>query len=101
METTIQKYANEIKKLCESHHVNTLYAFGSVLTNKFNSNSDIDLIVDFNPIDVLEYADNYFNFKFSLQEVFKRPIDLLEQSALKNPYFIHTINKQKQLVYGC
>jgi predicted nucleotidyltransferase len=70
------------------------------LTDKFDKESDIDLIVDFTDVAVEDYADNYFDFKFSLQDIFKRPIDLLEEKALKNPYFIQSLNRQKQLVYG-
>lgn len=96
----LKSYTSAIAKLCEVHQVKTLYAFGSVLTNKFTDRSDIDLIVDFKPLDVLDYADNYFNLKFSLQDILKRPIDLLEDKAIKNPYFRKAINQQKQLVYG-
>lgn len=98
--TPIENYTDVISKLCESHQVKSLYAFGSILTEKFNSESDIDLIVDFQPLDVLDYADNYFDLKFALQDVFKRSIDLLEEKAIKNPYFRDTINQQRQLIYG-
>jgi predicted nucleotidyltransferase len=97
---TIEKYTIAISKLCEVHKVKSLYAFGSVLTNHFTDESDIDLIVDFQALDVLDYADNYFDLKFALQDIFKRPVDLLEDKAIKNPYFRQTINQQKQLVYG-
>lgn len=93
-------YINDISKLCEAHHVKSLYAFGSVLTDQFNHDSDIDLIVDFADIKVEDYADNYFEFKFSLQEILKRPIDLLEKKALKNPYFNQAIDEQRQIVYA-
>lgn len=96
----IEKHTSIISKLCKSHKVRSLYAFGSVLTDKFNSESDIDLVVDFEPLDVLEYADNYFELKFALQDILKRPIDLLEDKAIKNPYFRDTINQQRQLIYG-
>ena len=76
-----------------------MYAFGSVLTPNFNTNSDIDLIVDFKEIDVKDYADNYFDFKFSLQDIFNRPVDLLEEQAVKNPYFKEDLNKKKVIVY--
>ena len=59
---------------------------GSVLTDKFNDKSDIDLLVDIDSNDPLDYADYYFNLKFALQELIKRPIDLLESKAMKNPY---------------
>lgn len=96
----LDKYNSDIKKLCELHKVKSLYAFGSILTDRFNSESDIDLIVDFSNIEVEDYADNYFDFKFSLQDILKRPIDLLEEKAIKNPYFKQTVNQQRQLIYG-
>ena len=96
---TLSAYKNEINALCANHKVKSLYAFGSVLTPNFNTNSDIDLIVDFKEIDVKDYADNYFDFKFSLQDIFNRPVDLLEEQAIKNPYFKEALNKKKVLVY--
>jgi hypothetical protein len=71
-----------------------------VLTPSFNPESDIDLIVDFKDIDLADYADNYFDLKFSLQEILKRPVDLLEEKAIKNPYFKQVLNESKELVYG-
>jgi len=98
--TILEQYNDAIQNLCITHKVKRLYAFGSVLTNNFNKKSDIDLIVDFEAIDVANYADNYFDFKFSLQDILKRPIDLLEETAIKNPYFRQAINQKRQLVYG-
>ncbi len=96
----LEKYTTDIIKLCKTHKVKSLYAFGSVLTENFNKESDIDLIVDFSNIEVEDYADNYFDFKFSLQDILKRPVDLLEEKAIKNPYFRQSVNLQRQLVYG-
>jgi predicted nucleotidyltransferase len=96
----LENYAPDIIKLCKAHKVKSLYAFGSVLTDKFNNESDIDLIVDFSNIELEDYADNYFDFKFSLQDILKRPVDLLEEKAIKNPYLKQSINQQRQLVYG-
>ncbi len=93
-------YNDEIFRLCKEHKVKTLYAFGSVLTEKFNNQSDIDFVVDFSNISVEDYADNYFDLKFSLQDTLKREIDLLEEKAIKNPYFREVVSQQKQLVYG-
>lgn len=93
-------YKKQINELCVNHKVKSLYAFGSILTDHFNNKSDIDLIVDFNEIDLLDYADNYFDLKFSLQEIFNRSVDLLEERAIKNPYFKQALNQKKELVYG-
>ncbi len=96
----LDKYKNDINQLCSNHKVSQLYAFGSVLTNNFTNESDIDLLVNFEPIDISQYADNYFDFKFSLQKILNRPIDLLEDKAIKNPYFRQSINEKRQLIYG-
>ena len=96
----IENYTEDITELCKTHKVKSLYAFGSVLTEKFNNESDIDLIVDFQQLDVLDYGDNYYDLKFSLESILKRNIDLLEQKAIKNPYFIKTIDQNKKLIYG-
>jgi len=98
--TLLDQYSESIRKLCDKHRVKRLYAFGSVLTKKFNDGSDIDLVVDFDTIDVASYADNYYDLKFSLQDILKRQVDLLEEQAIKNPYFKQAIHQNRKLVYG-
>ncbi len=97
--TALDEHIDDINRLCLTHNVKQLYAFGSVLTNKFNNDSDIDLIVDFEPIDVIQYADNYYDFKFSLEDILQKPVDLLEEKAIKNPYFREVINKQRPRIW--
>jgi predicted nucleotidyltransferase len=96
----LDNYYNNLTNLCKQYNVKTLYAFGSVLTDRFGAGSDVDLIVDFEDMPVENYADNYFDFKFSLEDMLHRPIDLLEEKAIHNPYFKRRINPQKQLIYG-
>lgn len=98
--TYIDTYSADIKRLCTLHNVKSLYAFGSVVSDQMTEKSDIDFLVDFNTADIKNYADNYFDFKFSLQEILKRPIDLIEEKAIKNPYFKQVVNSQRKLVYG-
>jgi uncharacterized protein len=93
-------YISEIRLLCQKNGVKSLYVFGSVLTDKFTNKSDIDLIVDIDSLDPLEYSDFYFNLKFALEELFNREIDLLESRAIKNPYLIDNINQSKTLLYA-
>ena len=97
---TLYPYSYSIKSLCEKHKVREIYDFGSVLGSDFNEASDIDLLVNFDSMDLKSYADNYFDFKFSLEELFKRSVDLVEESALTNPYFKSAISNSRQLVYG-
>ena len=95
----IEKHIDSIVNLCKSHKVKSLYVFGSVLTSRFNSDSDIDLIVDFENIALEDYADNYFDLKYSLQTLLQKPVDLLEEKAIKNPFFREKITQQKKIVY--
>jgi len=96
----IEKNIDIIRELCKKHKVANLFVFGSVLTDRFNEGSDIDFIVDFKDVDLYEYADNYFDFKFSLEDIFQREIDLLEDQAVRNPYLRKSIDSSKRLVYG-
>ena len=92
---------DKIQDLCRQHKVSRLFVFGSVLTSRFKKNSDIDLVVDFAEMDRYDYADNYFDLKESLEKLFKRNVDLLEEKAIKNPYLKQSIDSSKQLIYGC
>jgi uncharacterized protein len=89
-----------IRDLCSKHKVARLFVFGSVLSDRFKKNSDIDFIVDFRDFDVFDYADNYFDLKSSLEAILKRKIDLLEDKAINNPYLRQSIDSSKQLLYG-
>ena len=96
----IDNYKNALTQLCIKNRVKSLYAFGSVLTSSFDNDSDIDLIVDIDSENPLEYANCYFNLKFALQDILNRPIDLLENKAIRNQYLRQEIDNTKQLIYG-
>jgi len=96
----IEKNIEKINELCSKYNVSELYVFGSVLTERFNNESDIDLLVDFDDMDVFGYADNYFDFKFDLESILNRKVDLLEKKAIKNPFLKKSIDSSKKLVYG-
>ncbi len=96
----VDQNINTIRNLCLKHKVNKLYVFGSVLSGTFNQSSDIDLIVSFKEVILERYADNYFDFKFSLEDLFERNVDLIEDKAIKNPFLRKSIDSTKKLVYG-
>ena len=90
----------ELKKLCHFFQVKKLYAFGSVVSEKFTDDSDIDFLISFEDnISIEKYTENYFSFHYKLRELFNRKIDLLTEKSLKNPYLIESIEKSKQLIY--
>lgn len=100
MRAELSKHLSQITQLCIHNRVRTLFAFGSVVTNNFNPESDIDLIVDIDSNDPLEYSENYFNLKLQLEKLLNRHIDLLENKSIKNPYLRKEIDQTKILVYG-
>ena len=100
MQTLILDNLEKIKALCMAHNVKTLFAFGSVCTERFNENSDVDLLISFNAMDFGDYADTYFNLADKFEDLFHRPVDLVTEKSLSNPYLINSINNTKTLLYG-
>ncbi len=92
---------NKLRALCRLYKVKKLYAFGSILTSRFNEHSDVDILVDFNAeVNHNTYADNYFGLYYALKSLFGRDVDLVDESAVKNPYFKEELEETKQLIYG-
>lgn len=88
----IDRNISKILELCRRYKVKTLYVFGSILTSRFNRNSDVDLLVRFRKeeIPLLEYADNFFDFQTALESLFNRKVDLVCEDAIK----IHTSGRK-------
>jgi hypothetical protein len=82
------------------YKVRRLFVFGSILTDRFNDESDIDMIVDFKKDEVTDYFDNYFDFKYSLQDLLGREVELIEEQTIRNPYFRKNVDSTKRLIYG-
>ena len=95
----IEKNIDQIIKLCKHHKVRALYLFGSVLTDNFKDESDIDFLVEFSLVDIQEYFNNYMDFKEKLEALLNRPIDLVENQAVRNPIFRRVIDRDKKLIY--
>lgn len=90
---------DKIVALCEQHGVQSLYVFGSVLTPRFNPDSDIDFLVHFNTADIADYVTNYFSLKHSLESELGRSVDLVEDKSIRNPIFRHSVDKTKVALY--
>ncbi|MFA5814256.1 MAG: nucleotidyltransferase domain-containing protein [Bacteroidales bacterium] len=95
----IEHHSNQVFELCEQHKVRELYAFGSVLTDDFNESSDIDLLIQFAQVDLMEYFDNYMDLKEAFEKLFGRPVDLVENQAIRNPVFRRIVDRDKKLLY--
>lgn len=98
----IELNLQRIIDLCRKHKVKTLAVFGSILTDRFNDQSDVDLLVDFDTTDheKWDYVSNYFDFRDALERLFGRKVDLVVGKGLRNKYFIANVNRTKQMIYG-
>lgn len=98
----IELNLQRIIDLCQKHKVKTLAVFGSILTDRFNDQSDVDLLVNFDTTDheKWDYVSNYFDFQEELEKVLGRKVDLVVEKGLKNKYFIQNVNRTKHLIYG-
>jgi len=95
-----EKNIKLIKQLCKEYKVKHFSVFGSVLTDKFSSESDIDFVVDFDENDPIAYTDLYFQLKDKLEQILKRQIDLIEERGIKNSFFRKEIDESKVVLYG-
>ncbi|MCB9081713.1 MAG: nucleotidyltransferase domain-containing protein [Lewinellaceae bacterium] len=95
----IKTNRKKIEELCQANKVKELYIFGSMLTPEFDDESDVDMVVEFLPLDPLDYVDNYFDLKFGLEKALKRKVDLLEAQALRNPIFKKVVEETKKIIY--
>jgi len=98
---SIKPFLPEIIKLFKRHKIISAYVFGSVLTEKFNDQSDIDFLVNIQEdLDPVESGGHLWDLTYELEDLLKRPIDLLTERSLKNPYFIKQVNYTKFFIYG-
>ena len=101
MNQLIESNREELLSLCRRFHVKRLDLFGSAASDKFNpETSDLDFLVSLQEMDFGEYADAYFGLLEGLQELFHRHIDLVMESAIKNPYFRQEVEKTRMLLYA-
>lgn len=100
----IELHMDQIVALCKKYKVAKLWVFGSILTPRFNDDSDVDFSVDFDAETInregLDWADIFFDFMHELESLFGRRIDLVCDDAVKNQIFRKELDRTKQLIYG-
>lgn len=91
----------ELVDLCRHFKVDRLHLFGSGATSGFaEDRSDLDFLVRFaNRQPSGEYADRYLDFADELERLFQRPVDLVTEESIRNPYFQSEIDATRQLIY--
>ena len=89
-----------LRALCERCFVEHLDMFGSVTTAAFDpERSDVDVLVRFGPRPRGRYFDVYLQLRDGLEALFFRPVDLIEEGGMRNPYFIQSVQRSRQALY--
>ena len=98
----IQENTEQILKLCSKYNVRMLEIFGSAIDEaRFSeSQSVLDFLVEFLPLEPAAHAKSYFSLLSELQTLFSREIDLVESKAIKNPYLLEMIDKEREQIYA-
>ena len=93
--------SDELRRICRRFHVRSLDVFGSAATGRgFDPDrSDVDVLVDLEPLPPAEYADAWFGLHEALERLLGRPVDLLTKAALENPHLRRRVEMERQTLY--
>jgi len=101
MKPQIEQKRGQLAELCRRYHVRRLALFGSALGEDFDSQrSDLDFVVEFQPLPAGQYASTYFRLLEALAELFGRPVDLIEAGSVRNPYLQRAIEARQETLYA-
>ena len=96
----IKNYEDKIREICNKLHIKKLALFGSAVTDEFGSKSDIDILVEFGIQKNGNLFDTYFTLKEELGKIFNKPVDIVVERSIRNPFLKKVINSEKKTVYA-
>ena len=94
-----REIATKIGSFCRRWKVRELSLFGSVVRDDFGPQSDVDVLVSFDPEAVWLYWD-LVDARTELRCVFGRDVDLVEERSLRNPFRRQAILRDKRVLYA-
>lgn len=98
---SLQQHMNAITRLCRATGTKRLDIFGSAVRGDFDTDtSDLDFLVEFDELPPTRYAEAYFTLKEGLESLLKRPVDLVTESSLINPYFRERVAAERHSIYA-
>jgi len=101
MTDVLEHHRQDLAALCRKHRVRRLEVFGSAARGDFDEkSSDVDLLVEFEDMPYADHADEYLGFLTAVEALLQRQVDLVEVSAVRNPYLRRGIEASKELVYA-
>jgi hypothetical protein len=101
MAALLDNHLQDIAQLCRRIGVRRLHAFGSAVRDDFDpATSDLDFLVEFDDLPPSAYAAAYFELKEGLEALFGRPVDLLTEPGLANPYLRERVTAERRRIYA-
>jgi len=101
MPAALENKIESIIALCRRYRVAHLDVFGSALRDDFRpGESDVDLLVEFEPMDPFALVDAYFGLLNELRELLGMNVDLVMSDAIKNRYVVAEVERTKQALYA-
>lgn len=95
-----QSQRDAIAAACQQHQVLRMHLFGSALRDDFDpGRSDLDLLVEFQPIEPGALVSAYFGLEHQLASITGQTVDLVMADAVRNPYVRRDIEASKRLIY--
>ena len=101
MHPYLNAHREEISALCRRYGVRRLEVFGSAADPlHFDvARSDVDFLVEFDQRPEGSYADQYFGLLEDLSALLRRPVDLVVERVVRNPYFLESVSATRQLLF--
>ena len=100
MVSVLNDYLGELTRLCRQYRVKRLAVFGSAVRSDFDADSsDLDFVVEFTQLEPNDHKDAYFGLVEALSRLFSRDVDLIELSAVRNPFVKKRILEQQETLY--
>lgn len=101
MVSVLRDNRTAIVELCARFGVARLDVFGSALRDDYRpGESDLDLLVEFQPMEPRDLADAYFGLLDGLRDLIGARLDLVMADAVKNRIIAAEIERTRQLFYA-
>jgi len=101
MTISVDEQQDEIAAACRQFGIERLFLFGSAIREDYRpGESDIDLLVEFGPIDVTKKFHVYLDAREAFRRIFNADVDLVMRGAVKNTVIAKEIDRTKKLIYA-
>lgn len=98
-EFAIELDRRALDEFCQRWHISELSLFGSALGDQFREDSDVDLLVVFEPGMKRTFSD-WMDMVLELEALFGRKVDLVEERLVTNPFRRKSILSSRKIIYA-